>query len=118
MAVAVGFVQGFVGIATTVALARPLATLITADTQARHPSSDSRVQPRVFGWISFAIAFVALFVLHLVVMEVILGALTGGDRVARAEIGRLYTFAIIAGVALARWLPVLELRIRRVVAKM
>lgn len=116
IAAAVGFIQGFVGIATTVKLARPLAVLIKADSQAEHPFSDLRHRPRLFGWIAYAIAFVTLIVLHLVVMEVILGALTSGNRVARAELGRAYVFAGIVGIALVRWLPALESRIRRVVA--
>jgi hypothetical protein len=114
VAVAVGFVQGFVGIATTVTLARPLAALIAADIRTGHAFSDVGLRPRVFGWIAFAIAFAALVVLHIVVLEVILGALSAGNRTARAELGRLYIFAGIAGMALVRLLPALESRIRGV----
>jgi len=116
--VAVGFVQGFVGIATTVTLARPFAALITAHARSEHAFSDSKLRPRVFGWIALGIAFFALFVMHIVVIEVILGVLSGNNRTARAELGRLWMFSLIAGMALVRWLPVLESRIRRAVAKL
>lgn len=114
IAITVGFVQGFVGIATTVTLARPFAALIGAHTRTEHAFLDSRLRPRVFGWIAVGIAFVALFVMHIVVIEVILGVLSGGDRTARAELGRMWMFALIAGMAMVRLLPALESRIRGV----
>jgi hypothetical protein len=114
IAIVVGFVQGFVGIATTVNLVRPLAALITTQSRSEHAFSDPRLRPRLFGWLACAIAFVALFIMHIVVGEVTIGALCAGDRTARWELGRLWTFAMVAGLALARLIPVLESKIRKI----
>lgn len=114
LACAVGFLQGFVGIATTFALARPFAALIVKANLPDHSYSTADPRTRVFGWISYVISVVSLIALHIGVIEATLRELAEGDRVIRWELGQVWVVGCLAGLALARWLPVLESKIRRI----
>lgn len=108
----VGFVQGFVAFASTVGLTQKFAKIVLAVARKPYDPLGAASGPPVFEWIARAICFLALVVLHLVVLEVVLGALSAYDPGARIGLGRIWVFALIVGVAVSRLLPEIEARIR------
>lgn len=109
----VGFIQGYVAYATTVDLSKKLAGLVMTAARAPYDPSGTGPRPSVSEWIARAICFVALVVLHIVVIEVVLSALSQRDPGARFGLGRIALFALLAGLAVSRLLPEVEARIRR-----
>jgi len=112
MAGTVGFIQGFVAFATTVGLSRKLADIIMAKAREPYDPSGSGLQPRVSDWIAQAICFAALALMHFVVLEVCLSALSEQNPVVRAHLGRIWIFALVGGIAVSRLLPEIESKIR------
>ena len=107
----VGFVQGFVAFATTVGLAPRLAAIVTALARKPFDPLSTGSESVISGWITRAICFLALVVLHIVVLEVVLGALSQHEPSTRIYFGKIWVFSLIAGIALSRLLPEIEARI-------
>lgn len=108
----VGFVQGFVAYATTVTLSRKLAGLVLAAAREIHDPSGTDPQPSISFWIAQFLCFLALIILHIVVIEVALGALSQQDASVRFTLGRIALFALLAGLVVSRLLPEIEARLR------
>lgn len=108
-----GFVQGFVAFSTTIFLAKKLALIIMSEAKKSYSTLNTQSGPVTFSvWIARAICFIALVVLHLVVLEVVLQLLSENSPATRSEIGKIWIFSLIAGVAISRILPEIEEKFR------
>ena len=111
LAAALGFVQGYVAFASTVVLSKRLAAVVVGDSSDGLGAEGSPPRLPLSSAIARGVSFIALVLLHLSVLEILLGALSGRDPDARWVLGRAWIYAMLAGLVLSRVLPALEARL-------